>query len=157
MRKIVRRVGIAVSAVALAAGLGLAVATPASAASNCQTQSVVPTAGGYLATISCSETIHYWSFSTDGSTASGSWGDSLQWKTFKGVGNTPTDAASNAAWIAYNSTSSVYCTDVQTWPVAGGYNVVYTCPGGYMPFPNASGPDLNTAVSWTNYMWVLYR
>ncbi|CAM5408845.1 hypothetical protein [Leifsonia shinshuensis] len=154
MKKLVRRLGVVVATVAATAALGLAVATPASAASNCQTQSVVPTAGGYLATISCSETIHDWSVSTDGTIG---WGQSLQWKTFKGVGNTPADAAGNAAWIAYNSTTSVYCSDVQTWPVAGGYNVVYTCPGGRMPFPNASGPDLNTAVSWTNYMWILYR
>lgn len=154
MKKLVSRIAIAASAVALTAGLGVAVAAPASAASNCQTVSVGATAGGSIATLACTDTRSGWSVVPGLGLV---WGQGTVPMEFKGVGNTPEDAVNNAAWMAYNSNSSVYCTDVQTSPVAGGYNVVYTCPGGKWPYPNAAAADLNTAVSWANYQWILYR
>lgn len=154
MNTVVRRIGIAASTLALTLGLGIATAAPASAASNCHTVAVDPTAGGYVATITCTNTDRVaWSISIGGTF----WQQQTVPMTFKSVGNTPDDAVNNATWVASNSNSTVYCTDVQTSAVPGGYNVVYTCPGGNMPYPHASQVDLNTAVSWANYMWILYR
>lgn len=157
MKKIVRGIGIAASALVIAAGLGVAVAAPASAASNCQATAIEATPGGYKASVLCTQTDPSWSISVDGNGASGSWGQTTKLMTFKSVGNTPDAAVANAAWMAYNSDSSRYCTDVATAAIPGGYNVVYTCPGGRWPFPNGAAGDLNTAVSWANYQWILYR
>ncbi|MGO4301549.1 hypothetical protein [Leifsonia sp. RAF41] len=146
MKKIVRMITGAAAAVGIILGVGFVTAAPASAAgSDCQTLSVGETPGGYLATILCSETLDGW---LDNNLPTRSY--------YKGVGNTPGDALSNATWMAYNSNSASSCHDVSTAAVPGGYNVVYTCTG-RLTYPNAAAADLNTAVSWANYQFVLYR
>lgn len=157
MTKIARRIGIAATTLALAAGISLVAAAPANAASNCQAHSIVETPGGYLATVVCTQTDPNWSIGIDGNGVSGSWGQKTKLMTFKSVGNTQYDAVNMAVWMAANSNSEVYCTDVTTAAVPGGYNVVHTCPGGRWPFPNAVGADLNTAVAQANYQWLLFR
>ena len=126
MQKFVRKALAATGAVALALIAVTASATPASAGDCSSTQVTGTVPGGYKAAAACVVEGHNMIFSA--------------------VGNTPADAQYYAAWMGSQATGNSGCPDATVSAIPGGYNVVLSCFGSYS-FPNATGPDLNTATA----------